>query len=313
MPLDPEEIELLLCCPDDGATMAAQASGFRCQKCHRFYPWLARNILELLPSEPIALPERSELARYREGYRHEFSRPREIRENAKAWGAAEDLSRQCVRLRERQAREVLQFLRGKQNESEWIFCDLSGGAGYCTLNAAAKYRLVFHCDLSFDALAYASAKANASHLENIIFVHADYFQPPFRSSIHHLACLDTLIRGPWHEKRLLQSIQAVLAAGGAAVVDFHNWWHNPLRRLGLLPDNFLGNKSYTRRELRKLLANSGIGQFETMPFVQEVDLLGARGSVFAQFIPPTRLMVKLAGVSAPLLQTCAARKQEGRA
>jgi len=313
MPFSLEEIALLLCCPDDGAKLATSAGGLRCSECHRCYGLLSRNILELLPSRPIALPERSELAHYREGYQSEFSRPLEIRENAKAWGAPENLSQKWVRRRERQAREVLQFLGGKQRESELIFCDLSGGAGYCTFSAAAEYRLVFHCDLSLDALAYASAKASASHLENIIFVHADYFQPPFRNSVHRLACLDTLIRGPWHETRLLRSIRGVLSSGGTAVVDFHNWWHNPLRRLGLLSDNFAGNKSYTRKELRKLLASSEIGPFDTKPFVQEVDPLGTPGKVLARFIPPTRLMVRLAGESAPLPQTAAARPQEGRA
>ena len=292
MPANLAEIALLVCCPDDGAAMAACTSGLRCRKCHRYYPLLARNILELLPSQPVTLPEKSELAHYREGYQSEFFRPLEIRENAKAWGAPEDLSQKWVRLRERQAREVLQFLRGEESESKLVFCDLSGGAGYCTLGAARKYRLVFHCDLSLDALAYASARASASRLDNILFVHVDYFQPPFRSSIHRLACLDTLIRGPWHETKLLRSIQGVLATGGAAVVDFHYWWHNPLRRLGLLRNNFPGNKSYTRRELRRLLAISGIKQFEMKPFVQEVDPVSAPGNHLARFIPPTRLVYR---------------------
>jgi SAM-dependent methyltransferase len=195
-------------------------------------------------------------------------------------------------LRARQAREALQFLRGRKRESELIYCDLSAGAGYCTFEAAREYRLVFHCDLSVDSLAYASAKAKTKHLENIVFVRADYFQPPFRNSIHRVTCLDTLIRGPWHETRLLGSIQTILANSGVAVVDFHNWWHNPLRRLGLLRNNFPGNKSYTRRELRKLLAISGIKQFEMKPVVQEVDHVGAPGNHLARFIPPTRLVYR---------------------
>jgi SAM-dependent methyltransferase len=298
MPCSLDEIRLLLCCPDDGATMAPGASGLRCEQCHRLYPLLSTNILDLLPSRPIAFPERGELALYRKGYRSEFFRPSEIRTDAKAWGAPEARSRKWLRLRERQAREVFQFLRNEPCDTNLVFCDLSAGAGYCTFSAAQEYRLVFHCDLSMDALAYASAKATASRLDNIVFVHADYFQPPFRNSIDHLTCLDTLIRGAWHETKLLKSIQSVLTGKGAAVVDFHNWWHNPLRRLGLLPDNFVGNKSYTRKELRGLLATSGIGPFETRPFVQEVDPCRAPGKVLARFIPPTRLMVRMEGMSA---------------
>ncbi|MHB8499875.1 MAG: class I SAM-dependent methyltransferase [Candidatus Acidiferrales bacterium] len=313
MPFSIKEISSLLSCPDDEAPMAAGAGGIRCERCHRFYPLLSTNILELLPSRPIDLPDRGELAPYREGYRREFFRPLKIRADAKAWGAPEARSRKWLRLRERQAREVFEFLRDEPCEANLVFCDLSAGAGYCTFRAAQEYRLVFHCDLSMDALAYASAKARASHLENIIFVHADYFQPPFRNSIDHLTCLDTLIRGAWHETKLLRNIQSVLASGGAAVVDFHNWWHNPLRRLGLLPDNFVGNKSYTRKELTGLLANSGIGQFETRPFVQEVDPCGAPGKMLMRFIPPTRLMVRMAGMGAVNSQTVSARSQAARA
>jgi SAM-dependent methyltransferase len=294
-----DEITLLLGCPDDGAMMAPCASGLRCKRCRRFYPMLSTNILELLPSRPVAFPERSELALYREGYRSEFFRPSEIRADAKAWGAPEARSRRWLRSKERQASEVFHFLRKETCESNLVFCDLSAGAGYCTFRAAREYRVVFHCDLSMDALAYASAKAKTSGLENIIFIHADYFQPPFRNTIDHLTCLDTLIRGTWHETKLLKSIQSVLTAGGAAVVDFHNWWHNPLRRLGLLPDNFVGNKSYTRKELRGLLASSGIGQFETRPFIQEVDSRRAPGKALARFIPPTRLMVRMERLNAP--------------
>jgi len=313
MPFSLEEISLLLCCPDDRAALAACPNGLRCERCHRFYPLLSQNILELLPSRPIIFPDKSELGPYRDGYVREFFRPPEIRVGAKAWGAPEARSSKWLQLRERQTREVLQFLGAGQAGAASVFCDLSAGAGHCTFRAAKEYRLVFHCDLSMDALAYAGAKASAMRLENIVFVHADYFQPPFWNSVHHLICLDTLIRGAWHEAKLLQSIQSALTPRGAAVVDFHNWWHNPLRRLGFLPDNFVGNKSYTRGELTSLLSISGIEEFDTRPFVQEVDPRGAPGKLLARFIPATRLMVRLAGADAALTHTASDRQQEGMA
>lgn len=200
-----DEIAPLLCCPDDAAPMVVCVGGLRCERCHRFYPLLSTNTLDLLPWRPVVLPERRELAPYREGYLREFFRPVEIRADAKAWGAPEACSRKCLRPRKRQALEVLKFLRAEPGEANSVFCDLSAWAGHCTLRAAREYRVVFHCDLSMDALAYASAKARTIHSENIVFIHADYFQPPFRGSIHHLTCLDTLIRGPWHETELLQT------------------------------------------------------------------------------------------------------------
>jgi SAM-dependent methyltransferase len=312
MPFSLTEVATFLCCPDDAGVLSACAGGLRCQICHRLFPLLSANILDILPLRPVTFPERSELAPYREGYLREFFRPAEIRSEARAWGSPEAGSRKSSRLRERQASEVLQFLQAEPSARDMVFCDLSAGAGYCTFRAAQEYRLVFHCDLSMDALAYAGAKARTGHLENMIFVHADYFQPPFRSSVDHLTCLDTLIRGPWHEKKLLQSIQSVLASDGTAVVDFHNWWHNPLRRMGFLPDNFVGNKSYTRKELRRLLLTSGIGRFETRPFVQELDPRRGTGKVFARFLSPTRWMVRIAGTSSSLSQAESAGQQRGR-
>ncbi len=297
MPFSLTEIAAFLCCPDDGGALSACAGGLRCQKCHRLFPLLSANILDILPLRPVTFPERSDVASYREGYLREFFRPAEIRSDARAWGSPEAGSHKSSRLRERQASEVLQFLRSEPSTRSSVFCDLSAGAGYCTFKASQVYRFIFHCDLSIDALAYAGAKARAGHLGNMIFVHADYFQPPFRGTVDHLTCLDTLIRGPWHEKKLLQSIQNVLASDGTAVVDFHNWWHNPLRRMGFLPDTFVGNKSYTHKELRRLLLSSGIGRFETRPFVQEVDPRRGTGKVFARFLSPTRWMVRLAGAS----------------
>jgi SAM-dependent methyltransferase len=312
MPISLSEIASLLCCPDDEEPMEASGKGLRCARCQRFYPLLSPNILQLLPSRPINFPERCELALYREGCHREFSKISQIRSDAQAWGAPEARSRKWLGMRERQAREVFAFLGDKRDERELIFCDLSAGPGHCTFRAVGQYRLVFHCDLSLDALAYADAKAIAAGLENIVFVRADYFQPPFRNTIDHLVCLDTLIRGPWHEERLLRSIQGVLDSEGTAVVDFHNWWHNPLRRLGLLPDNFVGNKSYTRKELVRLMETSGIGRFETRPFVQEVDPSTLPGTIFARLIPPTRLMVRLAWTNATVWQCASAGSGNGR-
>jgi ubiquinone/menaquinone biosynthesis C-methylase UbiE len=217
----------------------------------------------------------------------------EFRKGANAWGAPEGLPLRWTQLRQRQAREVLDFLRDESVERKEVFCDLSAGAGYCTFEASQKYRVVFHCDLSADSLAYAAAKAKRNQLENIIFVRADYFQPPFRNAIHHLVCLDTLIRGPWHEAAVLASVRRILASRGVAVVDFHNWWHNPLRRMGILRENFRGNKSYTRKELKKLLVATGINRFRTKGFIQEVDPAHVSGQILSRWIPPTRLMVRL--------------------
>lgn len=68
---------------------------------------------------------------------------------------------------------------------------------------------------------------------------------------------------------LLRKILESLAPGGRAVVAFHNCWHNPLRRVGFLKQNFADNKSYTRSEAERILRCSGVQEFHYQPFYQE--------------------------------------------
>ena len=313
MPPSLSDLARYLSCPDDGAAVVPSAAGLKCPRCARSFPAPRQNVLELLPSRPFPLPFEAVPAAYREGYLREFSHPLEFRDSSRAWGAPEGMLPKWVQSRQRQARAVLDFLRCEKIERGAVFCDLSAGAGYCTFEASREYRMVFHCELSADSLAYAAAKAKSSQLENIIFVRADYFQPPFRNNMDRLVCLDTLIRGQWHETAVLASIRRVLAVRGAAVVDFHNWWHNPVRRMGLLRNNFTGNRSYTQSELRKLLANSGIRRFHAQGFVQEFDPSHILGRFICPLVPPTRWMVRLQAGSSFLLEQAEVRGWESYA
>ena len=79
------------------------------------------------------------------------------------------------------------------------------------------------------------------------------------------------------------------------MVDFHNWWHNPVRRLGLLRQNFGQNRSYTLKEVRDLMAEAGVGKFEVRRFVQEVDTGTVGGRMVGALIPATRFVVRIRG------------------
>jgi SAM-dependent methyltransferase len=288
-----EEIAKYVSCPDDGGTLIPRPEGLHCKQCARSFPLQERNLLELLPLQPIPISNEKVPQSYREGYIQEFNRPFQFSKDVKAWGAPEKNKEKWVQVRQRAAREALQLVRDGRDPAGEVFCDISSGAGYCTFQAARKYHLVFHCDLSVDNLAYGSAKAKREGIENIIFVRADYFQLPFRRTIHQIVCLDTLIHGPWHEEQLLGSICRAMGTGGIAVVDFHNWWHNPIRRMGLLPGNFVDCQSYGRAEVQKLLKRAGIEGFEITPFVQEFDPAGQGGKILSRFIPATRFVVRL--------------------
>jgi SAM-dependent methyltransferase len=143
-------------------------------------------------------------------------------------------------------------------------------------------------------LSYARRKARALGIRNILFIRADYFAPPFQGSLDRLLCLDTLIRGEGHDFALLTAIANSLKPTGCAIVDFHNWWHNPLRRLGLLPENFSNNRSYGRAEAENLLRAAGIEEFSLIPFLQEFDADSATGRQLARIVPPTRLVYRFA-------------------
>jgi SAM-dependent methyltransferase len=251
------------------------------------------NLLEVLPSEPVEISPFEMPAEYRNAYIQAYSQVWEPGDAALPFGAPESLSEKAVKLRTRQTQEVLRLLLSDSGYGDGTFCDLSAGAGHTTFAATRHCRLVFHCDLSVSAVRYASTKATRMGIDNILIVRADYLRPPFRNCIQWLTCLDSLIRGPWHDVRLLASIRQALAPGGCAVADFHNWWHNPLRRLGLLRQNFGKNRSYTTKEVMQLLRQAHIDDFAIRGFFQEADPQRLPMSVLQGVIPATRLVVRL--------------------
>src|SRR5947208_1409160 len=114
--------------------------------------------------------------------------------------------------------------------------------------------------------------------------------PSLRSSIDRLLCLDTLIRGQDHEKALLNQIERATASEGRAIVDFHHWWHNPLRRLGLLPQNFGNNRSYTRSGAEGLLRECGVEGWRLVRFYQEFAPESTSLKRISWLLPATRLL-----------------------
>lgn len=287
------EAARLLCCPDDASPLQLCDNELLCSVCARRFPVLEGQVVEMLPREPVCFSDGSVSERYRRGYLEEFHRPLSIEQYRSPWGAPEHAAPRWVAIRRRQSKEALSLLLGANDTRDRVFCDISAGAGYCTLAFAHCFRLVLHCDLSANSIGYAWKQSRQRGLNNLLFVRMDYFRPPFRGKIDRLLCLDTLIRGEEHELNLLSAIGLSLASDGVAVVDFHNWWHNPLRRIGFLPDNFTGNRSYTRADLRSLFKAAGIVHFEEERFIQEADLGGAVGRLLLQLMPATRFMYRL--------------------
>ena len=288
MPIDTEEIASLLCCPDDQRSLESKGGTLRCCHCGRVYPVREGGILDLLPRKPAGSPANPEYAAY---YHFEFYRAFEAREGANPWGLRQTQSPSWRRHRERQVRTVLAMLiKGGVRLQDRILCDISAGVGDYTLTCAPHFKWVLHCDLSIDALRYALARSHQMGLQNVFFLRADYFALPFRRSIDRLLCLDTLIRGEDHEKALLSQIQRAISSEGRAIVDFHHWWHNPLRRLGLLPQNFGNNRSYTRNRAERLMRVCGIRDQRFDRFYQEWEPESALSKGLSWLLPATRLL-----------------------
>ncbi len=277
-----------LSCPDDGGALRQQGESLQCATCERRFPVLAPNLIELLPSTEALQQDGSP---YAADYAAEHSRSFAFRKDAVAWGAPEYRSGSWVERKYRQVEAVRSLLLDGVGSRE-VIGDFSAGAGYYTFAYASQWRHVVHCDLSADALTYAQRKAERAGLRNILFVRMDYLRPPFRGSLDRVICLDSLIRGEAHEKRLLRTIRGALQPGGAAVVDFHNWWHNPVRRLGLLRNNFGQNRSYVGSEVKRLLDEAGVVAPRYVPFHQETAGHPVLRGLLQRVLPPTRLIYR---------------------
>lgn len=295
-----------LVCPDDASPLDLVDASLRCRCCDRRFPLGRAGIIELLPTEPMPLPDAAAPAPYVQFYREEFVRPFAEDANAVGWGAPERVPPAIAARRVRQAEWVVGLLEETSEQKPRVFCDVSGGSGYYTFAARSRFEIVLHCDLSVDSLNYAATKARALGVENMLFLRTDYFRLPFLQSVDRIVCCDTLFGGERHEHLLLSSIRRSLRPDGLAVVDFHNWWHNPLRRMGLLPQNFGANRSYSRRETVLVLREAGMRAFEYFPYHQEFEAQGVTARILSRIIPPTRLTYRIAGNAATIGERSAA-------
>jgi SAM-dependent methyltransferase len=283
-----EKIACYLSCPDDQAPLHVEPAALQCTQCGRVYPVREGEIVELLPRAP-ARPSCNQ--EYALEYDRLFHQAFETHRDEMAWGARNSRVPSGIRKRERQRRVVLSmFMRECQLLGDLVLCDVSAGIGEYTLPCARYFKWVLHSDLSVDSLEYALNRSREMGVSNVFFLRVDYFALPFCGTLNRILCLDTLIRGEAHEKALLGQIRKALGREGRAIVDFHNWWHNPLRRLGLLRQNFGQNRSYARHEAERLLRECGIEDWELVRFYQECEPANPLYKRLPLLLPATRLI-----------------------
>jgi SAM-dependent methyltransferase len=282
----------LLSCPDDGQPLRLAKAQLLCSGCGRSFPLDREDLAEILPIHPVGLPV-STSAEYCSAYLMLFEQQFQRDSPCLPRAAEETATGAWIRKRRRQVSAVLPLVTEGAEPGASVLCDIAAGAGHYTFAYAPHFRFVLHCDLSVQNLSYASRKARERNLKNVFFLRIDYFRPPFRQSLDRLLCLDTLIRGEGHDSMLLKSIAGCLKPTGRAVIDFHNWWHNPLRRLGVLPENFHSNRSYRRSETKKLLREAAFRDTQAFPFVQEFDPGSPIERICSKAVPSTRFLYRV--------------------
>ncbi|MCG8636150.1 MAG: hypothetical protein MI863_20125 [Desulfobacterales bacterium] len=276
-----KDILSFLCCPDDRSSLKWYPDYLSCPECGRQYPVLGDDFVELLP---VAMhPQNGVNLSYPDLYKKDFRQKFTWMEGAAAWGRCDLAHASWAAKRLKQVEFTKKLLLRTP-----VICDVSAGAGTYTFELAKEFQLVIHCDLSVENLNDVYQRKNKMAVNNLILIRCDYFKLPFFNTLPQLICTDTLIRGQCHEKAVLASLTAALAKGGHALVDFHNWWHNPLRRMGLMRNNFSDNTSYTRKAAEKILSDSGIASWRFYPFIQEQ--LAEQYQILKKIIPPARLM-----------------------
>ena len=240
-------IEQYVRCPETGGSLEYRTDHFYCQASDRKYPFSQESIVELLPPGPTSFSFDRRSAYHENIYKTLFSTKLAEANPEKSWAPPELVPEKWRTTKLNHVQFIRRLIEETTNQRE-TYCDFTGASGYYTFEMAKHFKWVFHCDISSESMLYAKQRADKEGLQNIIFIRADYFRPPFDGTLDLIYCGDTLIFSPSHEGLLLKGMYKSLKPGGYALFDFHNWWHNPIRRMGLMSNNFGECYSYNKAE-----------------------------------------------------------------
>lgn len=278
-------------CPDDGSRLRL-ADAPTCQTCGREFQRVGPHAVDLVSSalrpRPAGVSDR-----YWSEYQACRRQPLVSSGSGVGWGAAWTVPPEWAQLRQAYSRRVLALVCEALGPRVGVVADISAGAGYVTHLLARENIGTLHVDLDPTSVAGAAAWLDGPGAGSpMIAVRGDYFALPLRGSVDVVVCTDTLIRSREHELAVLTAIKAALKPDGTAIVDFHNWMHNPLRRVGLLRNNFAGNRSYLRHEIGRMLHEVGLRAHSVLSYRQEEDR-GGWQRLLAPVVPPTRFLAVL--------------------
>jgi ubiquinone/menaquinone biosynthesis C-methylase UbiE len=109
------------------------------------------------------------------------------------------------------------------NSSKKIMIDLSAGSGDYTFANSVNFDYVLHCEIDLDSLVSAEKHAESLGIHNMIFIHYDYLQMPFKSNMFDATLLiDSLeYYGYDNDHHVINESYNILKEGGISILDFH--------------------------------------------------------------------------------------------
>lgn len=283
-----DKIELIkkhVCCPDCKTSISYEGSHFRCDNCQRQFPFYDNAILEILPKTPSKYAFDVRSGYHEKVYNQLFSSKRQEVDPETSWANPDKVPVKWLKKKNEHVGFIKNIIE-KNIPGREVLCDFTGSSGYYTFELRKLFKWVFHCDLSIESLLFAKKRAEAQHIDNLIFIRADYTKPPFNSTLDLIICGDTLIYSPYHEGLLLNGMQQSLKEDGQAIFDFHNWWHNPLKQIGIMKTEFGFCYSYSKKETDGFV-NRYFSSFKYWPYYQEFST-GRPGPLVPGFFPSTR-------------------------
>ena len=176
----------ILCCPDDGASIFRADQYLECLKCHRRFPILAENMVEMLPAEfPAWNLASGENKAVEASYRKLFEENFNWDQKRRGWGdfaSAYAGYRAFVKSERKRILEVL----NPRSDSRAV--DVSGGVGNYSIFLADFVETMVHCELHVPSILAAYKSANDRN-KKMLFIRSPYLKVPFTSEAFRLCHL----------------------------------------------------------------------------------------------------------------------------
>ena len=272
-----------LACPDDQSPLKKLNNELICSHCNHSFKILDENIVELLPSKPFDIEVKNDTTKAYEEYYSDLKNIGHSKDDDKRlWHAPKGFVNS-------HRSEILHLLEGE------IISEIGAGIGLYSIPMAKFAKFVFHCDLDQEAIFAAQQEAKKQNISNILFIISNYFSLPFKpNSIPTITCLDVLLRGHEHDKKVLHEITSKIKTSGNIILDFHAKERSKINKNLDLDGCYSKNEIHSFLLEFRLISENIIGvgfapTFENIPssFYYIID------KFCKFFFPPARWIIKV--------------------